>query len=616
MPQRQEDNSRVISSDSGTTSSNTSSTKDTQTTEEDKSKEKEPSLTSHKAKYKVASFKLISTEFKEPIELLPASVTKIIVVQDFDSLLQPVMELKVILPPLIIDYINTHRNMVSFFLTFQQQDYLSARENWITTGDFDPNTLTNVCSDKFIFFSADQTKMPNLGDYKMVAETIMGTENPNLLYEINKSGQNMINYTQEYSFFVWKESDLYNLRLPVNGVFCDCTIGDVVASILSDNGFKNVLMVPADNKETFGQLVIPPMSLMNLFEYVQSQYGMYNTDILFFSDIYRTYVIDKSGEAKAYADNEFTKTIFTIVESRSEYSKDVGSYTLVDPEKKKREYHHKVDIEHISIRSLAAMHDIIKGNTNRYVDSRNNEVTTVSGSGEQRGDGCVNMTTDQEGSEYTKKTQSNKIAEMALNLKLTYLTDYNYDAMTPNKCFIFTFVHHDFYQYNGYYRLMRATHVFTRDGQGEYMEVIGEFEFTRKKALAEDERKQIEMDVFKTAKTSEESKQEAEAQSEKTAQQSPSYNQSQNNQVAEGKMEAPAKQEAGSSAPTSVGDTTKSDNTSKTQPFNPSTDEGYKKQEANDPYKKQDKLQGSPPPKPLNEKAPLSGYDIDNFIIH
>ena len=599
-----------------TNSSNSSSTSSNRQQNNEKSQSKEPTLTSHKAKYTVSSFKLISTEFKKPIELNRICISKIILVHDYDNLLQPVMEIKAILPPLLIDYINTHRNMVSFFLTFQQVDYLSAQQNFTPTSDFDENGITNVCSDKFIFFSADQSKMPNLGDYKLVTETIMGRENDNLLYEIEKAGSNMINYTQEYSFFVWKESDLYNLRIPINGVYANCTIGDVVASILSDNGFKNVLMVPADNNEVFGQLVIPPMSLMNLFEYVQGQYGMYNTDILFFSDIYRTYVIDKSGMAKAYANNEFTKTIFSVVESRSEFSKDVGSYTLVDPEKKKREYHHKIDVEHISIRSLAAMNDILKGNTNKYVDSRNNEVTTVSGSGEQRGDGCVNMTTDNEGTEYTKRTNSNRIAELALNLKVTYLTDYNYDAMTPNKSFIFNFKHEDFYQYNGYYRLMRATHVFTRDGQGEYMEVIGEFEFTRKQALSENERKQIEYDVYRTAQVTESGKKEAESKSDETAQKSPAYNQSENNQVAEGKREAPKTTQTGSSSPTSVSDTTNSANTSNAQPFDPANDPGYQKQESERNNAKGNKITGSPAPRPLNE-SPLGGMDsTDIFILH
>ena len=169
--------------------------------------------------------------------------------------------------------------------------------------------------------------------------------------------------------------------------------------------------------------------------------------------------------------------------------------------------------------------------------------------------------------------------------------------------------------YNGYYRLMRATHVFTRDGQGEYMEIVGEFEFTRKQALSEDERKQIEYDVYRTAQVTEEGKQEAASKADEKAQESPSYNQSENNQVAEGKREASPTAQTGSSAPTSVSDTTNSASTSKSQPFNPSTDQGYQKQEAAK-NNNGNKLTGSPAPRPLNE-SPMGGRDsTDSFILH
>lgn len=558
-------------------------------------------LSPHKSKYRVATFSLMSPEFEEPVELNPIAINKILMVHDYDTCIQPIIKIECVLPPLVIDYINTHKSIVSFCIRFQKYDYIKAADSFEADKAFTPNGVEDIFNDKFVLFSPDLGHIDNVSEYQKVVETIKGKSDANIPYQLNKSGENFANYSSAYEFFIWKETDLYGLRAPVNAVFANVTIGDAAAAILSENGFKNVLMSPPQNTSSFGQLIIPPQSMMNVFFYLQRQYGMYDTDVIFFSDVYRQYILDKSGECNAYQENEYRKTVFAVYRSYNEDAYDLGTSTIDI----KKEYYNKIDIDNVSKRSLSSLHDLIKGNTNSYIDAKTNEVTTVSGATTQRGEGCVNITTDQESTEYTKKKFTNIVSELEVNLKVNNLDHYNYLAMTPNKSFVFAFQEKEFYSLNGRYRLVRASHYFTRESQGELMAITGMFEFVRKKALSEDEYKEIQTTVFTTGNTTEEGKKEAEAKSDDVTSSEPSFQQSETNQVAEGKQQAAPTTPTGSSAPKDL-----SPNVADYNKISPNDDNGVinskliAQQKASDTNKANnvDKNKGSAPPTPLDEK--------------
>ena len=599
----------------------------TNTANSNQQQKNEPKLENHKYRYKVSTFEI---ETKDPafadqnyrITLAPICIKTISLLSNFDQFLQPVMEVTAVLPPPVVDYIRVHKDEISFIIRIDMVDFLSGA-NMHSGGsdkDYADNGVEELCKDKFIFVTPDTMKTPNLGEYIDVSDVLASNEKASEIKGIIKAGHNSANYTQEQHLFLWKEHDLYTVRKQVNAVYSSATIANAASSILSDNGFNHVLLAPPTNNETFGQLLIPPMTMMNVFRFMQSQYGMYSTDVIFFNDIWRTYVIDKSGECKAHEENEFTKNIISVVPSRSEHSQSTGTSMLTE----KKEFHTKVDVKACAVRSLSSINDVLQGNTNMYIDSRNNEVTTVSGAGEQRGEGCVNVTTDREGSPYTKSRQANAVSELALNMRIDGLNDYNYTAFSPNKAFIISFKDKDFYQYNGYYRLMNATHIITREGQGDQMRITGLFEFTRKKALSEEERKTIDYDVFRTAQVTEEGKEEAKKNGEENKVNDPSYKQSQENKVAEGKVEAPKEEVKGSPAPSTTSDVSKkpegvpalthkelehldklAEQPSKIQEFNPDTNKAYQEQEAKraaNKKKEPSNKGGSKPPTPLDEK--------------
>ena len=494
------------------------------------SQEQELSLKMHKSLYKVKNFSIKSPSLTEPIELATECINSIFIIQDFDECIQPVFQVQAVLPPLVIDYILMNKTQVSIHLRLQQIDLIDASEHLIVDKNWKENGAVDITNDDYILFSADGGRVPNLSDYQVLSETISGESESDMLTKIKTAGSNFANYIKETTLFLWKESDLYNLRSVVNAVYNNSTIADAAASVLSDNGFQRVLMTPPDNGEAVSQLIIPPMYMMNVFEYLQSQYGMYSTDVNFFSDIYRCYVMDKSGECKAYEDGEYTKTIFSIVRSSNQMAQSEGTSTLDE----KFEYHMVTDIGKIAIRSLADLNDLIQGNNGMFIDSNNNNVTTVSGAGSQRGSGLTNITVDQEGTQYNKQRLANSIGELNLGIKLADYTDYNYLAFTPNKAFVFNFKDKEYYQYNGYYRLTRAFHGLSRRSSGDLMSINGMFEFVRKKELSEDERTAINYDVFRSVEVTEEGQEEAASAADENNANDSTYTQSEDNQTKEG----------------------------------------------------------------------------------
>lgn len=599
--------------DAAATTTTTTTTNET-TTNNDSTQEQNLNLVNHKSKYIITTFSLIAPEFKDPIILNPAAINKVTVIQDFDNFIQPIFKIECVLPPLIVDYITQHKAKISFYIRFDMISFSSAADNLKIAESYPTNVTKTICDGVFVTFNSDSSLMPNRETYHKVTETVLGKEDPNLLYDMTEAGSNMVNYTKEYGFYLWKESDLYGLREVVNAVYSGTTPADASTSMLSDNGFKDVIMFPPDANTSYDQMVIPPMSMMNVFKFMQSQYGMYETDSIFFCDIMRPYLIDKSGECKAYAQGEYPKVIFDVVKTDSEYSVNYGTSTL----DAKNEYHNMIDVEDTTQRSLSSIYDILVGNNPQMVEARNNKTTNIKGAGQQRGDGCTSLTTDQEGNAYNKAKIANMIAELNLNLKIDYLPDYDYTVMTPNRTYVFAFKEKEFYLFDGYYRLLIARHFFVR--HGTEMHIVGQFEFARKKTLSEDEKNEIEYDVFRTAQTSDEKKEEAKGKAEENNKSDPSFKQSQTGRGMEAggtyEQASGASTTAGSSAPGAVTDAAKT-NTNSAQVFST--------KDATASTSTKSTTTGSSAPTPIDQRIgqnPLSGSEtvksgkFDLYIMH
>ena len=101
------------------------------TTSSQNSKKQEPNLEPHMYRYKVKTFTIETNndpDYKDQnylIELNPVAIRTIKIVQDFDNDIHPIMEITVVLPPPVIDYIDVHMNEIKFILRIDMIDFIS-----------------------------------------------------------------------------------------------------------------------------------------------------------------------------------------------------------------------------------------------------------------------------------------------------------------------------------------------------------------------------------------------------------------------------------------------------------------------------------------------------------
>jgi hypothetical protein len=135
-----------IASTSSTTTSTTSTAK------------QEPELQSHMYRYKVVTFTIENTkdedykEYNYMIPLDPVSIKVIKLVQNFDIDIHPIFEITAVLPPPVVDYINTHMNDIKFILRIDMIDFVTPNNNMVAGSGraYDTNGAEILCDDKFI----------------------------------------------------------------------------------------------------------------------------------------------------------------------------------------------------------------------------------------------------------------------------------------------------------------------------------------------------------------------------------------------------------------------------------------------------------------------------------
>jgi hypothetical protein len=90
----------------------------------------------------------------------------------------------------------------------------------------------------------------------------------------------------------------YDLRhIRVNGIWADTTLEDVIRHISSDKssgfGIDSIDIIPATNTHVYKQLVIPPTKgFEEVYDYLQSQWGVYGKGMEFFYTDKKLYVFE------------------------------------------------------------------------------------------------------------------------------------------------------------------------------------------------------------------------------------------------------------------------------------------------------------------------------------
>lgn len=427
-------------------------------------------MQNHRYRYRVDAWQVLIPG-QEPIDMVPSAIQNIFLTQLYDEAIHPILEIKTLLPPRLHEAIVNHKNDVNIRFRLVAVDINNQNSGY-----------HDIINDTFIVLIDDEAPFQEskLYDKTNEAQGGKGSGTSSGIKAEDKHWYNVSDYTESYEISLWRERDLIAMRKTVNEIYNDCTLSSALGHILGNAGIDKMLISPLNNDKQYPQVIIPPMNLMNVFEYLQQTYGTYYFGTMSFYDYRCLYILNKSGACDCYEQGEYRKTIITAIDNSNSSSKATGTFESPD----EQEYVMYVDPENISVQTPSTTQDLIAGNNVTIVDSGNNETTEVSGAGKQRGMGNSTIVSDKFGNDFNKSVMLSEINERNLHLSC-YLLDHDLFAMTPNKEFVVYFTDKEKGKYNGYYRLTSAVAAFTK--AGGMFNCAGQYDFAFKSGLGSDE---------------------------------------------------------------------------------------------------------------------------------
>lgn len=101
----------------------------------------------------------------------------------------------------------------------------------------------------------------------------------------------------------------------VNDVYANASMDEILTDIYGQN--NSLYLDSSDNKQREETLLIPPMNIAKAIDYLQSNYGIYDTDVLHFFDVDKTYICKRFSSAEGYYENILDIQVQEISDSSS-----------------------------------------------------------------------------------------------------------------------------------------------------------------------------------------------------------------------------------------------------------------------------------------------------------
>ena len=460
------------------------------------------------------------------LKLLPEAIDAIIIEREYDKLLNPILEVKLTLPPLIKKFIIERKNDIKFRLRIQSV-YYPIDDNGMVD-ETRTGIYNDIINDIFVTYTVDENEFGDEFLYNKSVET----------QDLKSAASILSNYTESYSLFLWKVGHVEALRRVVNGVYSNSNIVSVLVRCFNEYGIDKVLISPPDNQTQYSQIVIPPLHIMNLPKFIDENYGLYYRGTTFFYDFRCLYVLNRNGFCDAYENGEYKRTIITVVGSGISDTKRLG---VAKNEEYEESYLFAFSND-MGIMNPSKVNDIISGSNMYVIDSRNNRTSDINN---PNGTGTYRIMEDKFGNAYNKGQYVSNVLEENLKINASF-QDYDLNIFTPNKEFVFNFTDSARIGYCGTYRLYGEKVILKRNGTN--MLISGSYSFTWKRAMDESERISLTEKVYGPNI-------ETESANDKTV---------------------------GSETPKPLSETDKTQsNPEVTVPFDPEKDEAFKKKEEN-----------------------------------
>ena len=430
--------------------------------------------------YTVSAFELIHPDLPEVVPLPSGCIENFYILKDYENAYFPIFRISFTLNPRLYEFIVFNKIDIKFRIRLQ-----------CNTKNFDGEEefTEDIFNDMFVPIIEDNQPFYDDSIYTQTVEQLK--TNPEKLTGIDLAEDNFNADSKKHvEFYLYKISDLINSKNVVNAIYSSGNMINVLVSLLSENGFNKIMMSPCDNEGSFNQVIIPVMNLINVFNYLEKNYGLYASGTLKFFDYRCTYILNKSGHPNCYEPDEYKKTIFSIHETKYGESRMSGTGS----EDKNKEYHIFPDPSRVTTKNLSMLNDHIDGNNMLMINAGDSSVNTAGGTGQQIGGGVTRVTQNNNSNSYLAKQYINTVADNNSVLSLV-LTDAYEKALTPNKEFIFNFNDTRLKSgFSGYYRVKETNHYFKKNGPTFALTTI--MTFAKKEDITQAEKDAIDKIVI------------------------------------------------------------------------------------------------------------------------
>lgn len=252
-------------------------------------------------------------------------------------------------------------------------------------------------------------------------------------YEV-EDGVARLNFGTEYSFYLFKESDLNKSKIITDSVLKSCDMKNAITYLLATNKIDRVLMSPIENKEVYSQIILQPITLLGNLLYLDEQYGFYDNGSVIYFDMNVMYILNKKSKCTAWREKENKYCAFMIKTHVNPDSLSQGNYY----NKTEGRYYINISRGNHTSSNISILNDQIEGNNVLVINPLTSETTKIHSDTKQRGSGTYKVVFSTYGNERSISKQKVSREEIQ-SVHMVTFGDFDIDSISPNKEFIFIF---------------------------------------------------------------------------------------------------------------------------------------------------------------------------------
>lgn len=404
-------------------------------------------------KYKISKFEIIVPGEEKPITLDEAHIGNFTIEKDFENMVFPFMEFRVMVTDaqyqrIIKQSENVYVDVKIEYCHIEQFYEDDARQ----IRDMD-GTLFDT---RFYAFLTDTS--PKLTSQSLAEANKEKMANGDIT-------QYQYDDQKEMIMMLYRADHIFNTNQIINTPLAKVTVTDCISYLFKCAGLRNIMMSPGTNSQIYSQMIMTPVPVISSIFRMLMTYGLHKDGTALFFDSDYIYVVNKILGCTVWRNNEH-KTVYlasfphaggdsAIVRSGF-YSNSEEKYDLIN-----------LAANQISIVNNSMYDDQFKGGNIAVVDSSTIQVETVKT--EMKVSDMSPSKSGKINQVIVKNSGSSRAKAISTGIKYDQRTisinveDINIAALVPNRDFVFTTDNTQHKDACGHYKIIGMGATFTKE---------------------------------------------------------------------------------------------------------------------------------------------------------